>query len=62
MQQKKFKNNKDILILRADKGYATVIMKSKEYKEKMNKIIEEGPYKTINKNPINKIIKILMQE
>jgi len=54
---KQLKDNKDILILRADKGNATVLMKSNEYEEKMNKIIEEGPYKIIKKNPINKIIK-----
>jgi len=41
----------------ADKENAMVTINIKQYEEKMEKILEKGPYKVLNKNPLNKFIK-----
>lgn len=52
------KNNKDITILKGDKGNATIIMNRSNYDSKMeNHLNNSGCYKILNKVPSAKIIK-----
>ncbi|XP_069354553.1 uncharacterized protein [Maniola hyperantus] len=58
------RNNKDILILPADKGNATVIVDTEVYEDKINQLLADtNTYKKVNYNPTarttNKIIKLL---
>lgn len=39
---KKLKNNEEIVILAADKGNATVVMNTIDYKNKMSKLLEDS--------------------
>ncbi|KAK5650122.1 hypothetical protein RI129_001151 [Pyrocoelia pectoralis] len=48
---KELKNNKDILILRADKGNSTVIVNTSDYNEKMMDLLNSNEYKKSNSNP-----------
>jgi hypothetical protein len=50
-------NNKDVFYLKADKGNTVVIMNKSDYFERMDKLIVEGPYVPVKKDPINKFIK-----
>ena len=55
--------NKDILIVGADKGNATVVMNQKEYSEKMtNMMSDETTYKKVNKDNTGKIKRILTEK
>ncbi|CAL8107370.1 unnamed protein product [Orchesella dallaii] len=63
------RSNEDICIAKADKGNVVVVMDVKEYEEKMNRLINEGPYAILNqdptpkcKNKCNKILKRLVKE
>ena len=52
------KSNNDIVILKADKGGAIVILDKAAYNAKMlNPLTNSGSYKKLNKNPISKIIR-----
>nr|XP_034826501.1 uncharacterized protein LOC117983968 [Maniola hyperantus] len=58
------RNNKDILILPADKGNATVIVDTEVYEDKINQLLSDtNTYKKVNYNPTarttNRIIKLL---
>ena len=58
------KKNKDIMILGADKGRATVIMNTKDYKNKIEDLLkDENTYEALKKDPTNiyksKLINIL---
>ena len=47
------KNNEDLLITKADKGNATVIMKKSGYLEKMTALFNDGKYyEKVKKNPL----------
>ena len=48
---REIKNRKDIMVVEADKGNATVIMDVKEYDEKMEKMLTSFPYKKMSKDP-----------
>jgi predicted GIY-YIG superfamily endonuclease len=48
---KELRDNPDIVILKSDKGNSSVIMKSKEYKEKMLKLLSDPIYEKLNRNP-----------
>ena len=49
---KELKENKDIVIKKADKSNCFVIMNSKDYKEKLNNIVlDESKFKKIKKDP-----------
>jgi predicted GIY-YIG superfamily endonuclease len=54
---KNLRNNTNLIILKADKGGATVIMNKEDYITKMNEHLSCGSYIKIPKNPIKKIIK-----
>lgn len=49
---KELRTNTEIVILPADKGNATVIMKSEDYHAKMNNILKDPAYKLHSNNPI----------
>lgn len=48
---KALKKNENIIILPADKGNATVVMDTADYKRKMYDILEDGTYKQTNRDP-----------
>ncbi|CAG5085483.1 Protein of unknown function [Cotesia congregata] len=49
------KENKDVIVMRADKGGSTVVMKRDEYVETMNLMLgDETVYKRIDKDPTKK--------
>ena len=57
-------NNKDIMIVPADKGRATVVMNTKDYKAKAETLLsDDKTYKKLKSNPTskykNKLINIL---
>lgn len=43
--------NKDIVVLPADKGNATVVMDRKEYSQKTNSLLEDATYRKMAKDP-----------
>ena len=56
-------NSKDIVVLPADKGNATVVMKSSEYHNKLDDMLSSGTYGIVKKDPtssqVSKICRIL---
>jgi hypothetical protein len=52
---KSLRLNKDIRILRADKGNCTVVLDESEYKDKLNTLLESGVYETLPKDPPAKV-------
>ena len=55
---KELTNNEKIVILKADKGNATVVMNTEDYKEKVNSILsDECTYEKLptRPNPVNQI-------
>jgi len=66
MQKVFKKENKDLLVMKADKCQVTVIMDKHTYIEKMNKTLDnDNTYKQIKKDPLriitnktNKLLKI----
>ena len=49
--------DKNITILPADKGNATVIMDTTDYKEKIEELLEPHTYKKLNQDPTGKILR-----
>ena len=49
------KKDKDITILPADKGRATVILSKVDYIKKCKEHIESGPYETLKRDPTESI-------
>lgn len=47
---------KDCFYLKADKGNKLVILDKEDYYERVNRLIDNGPYSRIKKNPISKMI------
>lgn len=59
-EQKALKNlraNKDIVILKADKGNATAILNTKDYESKINDLLDPAIYKKIPRDPTAKILR-----
>ena len=61
---KSLKDNKDIMVIPADKGRAVVVMNSRDYKAKSEELLEDNKtYKKLKSNPTSryktKLIKIL---
>jgi hypothetical protein len=55
---KNLRDNKDLAILRADKGRATVVMNQIDYNSKMvEHLSQSGSYRKITSNPITRIIR-----
>jgi hypothetical protein len=55
---KNLRNNKNIVILKADKGGATIVMNRMDYNTKMREhLTTTGSYKKLENNPISKVIK-----
>ena len=52
---KKIKKDKSIMILFAEKEYATVILNKSDYIERCNHHIKNSPYQDLKNNPANKI-------
>ncbi|PNF20184.1 hypothetical protein B7P43_G16972 [Cryptotermes secundus] len=52
---KSLRLNKEIRILRADKGNCTVVLDESEYKDKLNTLLESGVYETLPKDPTAKV-------
>jgi hypothetical protein len=48
---------KDCFYLKSDKGNSIVVLKKNDYFERMEKLIETGPYKELKKDPLNKMIR-----
>lgn len=57
-QQNTIKNlkKKDVFYLKADKGNKLVILDKHEYFDRMNNLIEKGPYLKLTKTPLPKMI------
>lgn len=53
---------KDILILKALKGNEIAIVNTKNYKNKMIKIVTEGPQETVKGNPMNRTVKLVHRQ
>ncbi|XP_046406364.1 uncharacterized protein LOC124171266 [Ischnura elegans] len=51
---KALRENQDILILPADKGNATVLMKQVEYQKKISELLSDTIYRKLGKNPMAK--------
>ena len=49
------KKDKDRLVLTADKGVALVVMDKEDYIRKAEELLEQPAYRTIDRNPTNKI-------
>lgn len=48
---------KDCFYLKADKGNSIVVLKKKDYIERMKALINTGPYKELKKNPLSKMVR-----
>ncbi|CAH2097401.1 unnamed protein product [Euphydryas editha] len=63
---KNIRNNQDILVLKADKGNATVVMNTTDYQQKIRELLcDEKVYKPISYNPTARVtrkIRTLIQE
>ena len=51
----KLKKDSDRIVLTADKGVAMVVMDRKDYIDKANKLLAQPAYRTINRDPTNKL-------
>lgn len=49
---KRLRNNKDVIISRADKGNAIIVMDEKDYIEKMSNILQQKQYKHTSKSTL----------
>ena len=53
------RSNKDIIVLPADKGNATVIMHTQEYHAKMEQLLTDNTYAETKQDPTTYLEKIL---
>ena len=53
------KNDKEIVIVRADKGNTTVIMNTTDYEQKASEILNNSPFKKTRKDPSKRTARIL---
>ena len=49
--------DKTIVLLPADKGNATVTMKTEEYNKKIHELLDPAVYRKLNRDPTNKILR-----
>ena len=47
--------DKSIVIIKADKGNATVVLNRQDYEDKLNTMLEDGTYRKLKKNPTSMI-------
>ena len=52
---KELREDKERMVLTADKGLAMVVMDRKEYMDKVEGLLAQPAYKTINSDPTNKL-------
>ena len=57
LQTTSLKKREDIVIMKADKGNATVVMDKEQYDEKLKDILQPPTYKRINRDPTSKTVK-----
>ena len=55
MALKKLEEDKDIVVLPADKGNATVLLDKSEYNQKMNDLLKDASYKRLKGNPTTRV-------
>lgn len=48
---------KDVYYMKADKGNTLVVLDKKDYHDRVQKLLQEGPYVKLNKNPLDNMIK-----
>ena len=58
---RELKEDKDRIVLTADKGVAMVVLDKKEYLEKAEALLAQPTYRTIDKDPTNKLKARLIQ-
>jgi hypothetical protein len=56
---RRLNDNPDIIVLKADKGNATVIMNTSDYDSKILDLLSSSTYKPLAKNPINTITNLV---
>ena len=56
------KEDKERMVLTADKGVAMVVMNRKEYRDEVEGLLAQPAYKTINSDPTNKLKAKLIQK
>ena len=49
------------MVLPADKGRASIVMDTYTYQVKMSSLIENGPYKLLNKDPTDRLTRKLSE-
>lgn len=54
---KSLRENENIVVLPADKGNATVVLDSSEYKDKISALLNDTTYRPIKRNPTNSLEK-----
>ena len=59
---KSLKEDESIMVLPADKGRASVVMDTDTYRTKMSTLIENGPYKLLNKDPTDRLTRKLSEK
>ena len=52
---RELREDKEIMVLTADKGVATAVMDKKEYMEKVEGLVAQLAYRTIDADPTNKL-------
>ena len=59
---KGLKEDKNITILPADKGRASVVLDKNTYEDKVKTLIEKGPYRLLNKDPTDRLSRKLTEK
>ena len=59
---KGLKEDKNIMILPADKGRASVVLDKNTYDDKLKALIEKGPYRLLNKDPTDRLSRKLTEK
>ena len=54
---KKLKDRKDVMVLKANKGNATIFLRTEDYLKKMTEHLESGCYKKVTKDPLKKVMR-----
>ncbi|KAG4080203.1 hypothetical protein HA402_008274, partial [Bradysia odoriphaga] len=59
---KKLTSNNEIVILKADKGNCTVVMNRQDYHNKINQLLQEGPYEKLSLDPTQNYLQNLKNQ
>ena len=59
---KGLKEDKNIMILPADKGRASVVLDKNTYDDELKALIEKGPYRLLNKDPTGRLSRKLTEK